>query len=279
MIQAIFEYSANVNLPLASSRMSSQLASPHLYHQLTSRIMEPVLGVLRTTAIKDELADAMRLMESKFFTWSFFSGWLHDECDRLGLWDKILNEGAVEYLDEDRHQEWTWWTIKPHPSLLPPKKLLRGPFTQEKTRFLRCIVLSGGGPGFSDPIYTDLAREGLEQAVGEGVDVSAALPAFWRFGLQPDTELLRKAVLEAGCNKGVVRGLLNRVTDQYSEPSQIDFLDPALWSWADRARVKGDEKGEWLMELLKRTATEIDERKIVKFYPSPDRALGNRACR
>ena len=251
VLQTIFENSANVNLPLASPRLSSQLASQHLYHQLTSSILQPVLGGKRSTP--SELAAAMRLMNSMFFTWTFFKDWLYDRFEALGLlheWQDAVESGSAT-MQPERQGEWTWYKLRPHSGLLPPKKLILGPFTYDKVRFLRFLTSSyREDPDQIDPLYRELAIDGLRQAVSEGA--GEALPAFWTLGVEPDTELLRHAVIDSGCEKNVVQRLVTRVVHLASEPIDVDFLDPALWSWADKAG--GDGKGSWLMEVLKDAA-------------------------
>ena len=271
VLQSIFEWSANIDLPLTSPRLASQLASPHLFTQLTSQIVEPVLGGTRTKG--GELAAAMRLTNSKFFTWSFFRSWLHAEFERLNLlqeWQDVTgSDGAI--IDPEREAEWTWYKLRPHISLVPPTKLLRGPFTRDKVRFLRFISSSfQDEPEQLDPMYVERAKEGLQQAVSEGV--GDALPAFWNLGMQPDTELLRSAVIDSGCKQEVVSRLVARVVHLASEPIDVDFLDPALWSWADKARSKGNENGTWLMSLLKGAARSSGrkEREIQQVKTSVD---------
>lgn len=254
VLQAIFEYSENVNLPLVSPTLASQLASQHLHHQLTSSILDSVLGQAAGTS--SDLANATRLMNSRFFSWQFFKGWLRHEFERLQLEEEYRNaigpDGETSAQSE-RQEEWTWYRLRPNGNLLPPKKLLRGPFHSDKIHFLRFMTSTfRGDPDHVDPLYSELAREGLEQAVAEGA--GDTLASFWTLGMLPDTELLRQAVTDAGCDKDVVRRLVTRVLHLTSEPVDINFLDPALWAWADKAHRNGNKKGQWLMELLRESA-------------------------
>jgi len=257
VIQAIFEYSANLELPSASPRLASQLASRHLHHSLTSIILQSVLDDKGGT--QDELHAAMRLMNSKFFTWSFFRSWLREQFqaphmhpDRQIAYDTrfaLLPDPA----SVQQHEEWTWLTLRPSIRLPPPTKLLRGSFTQDKTEFLRFLTRTfKSDPDDIDSVYSERAKEGLRQAVSEGA--TDALPSFWMLGMQPDTELLRLAVIDSGCDKELVRSLVNRIYNMTTDPLDIDFLDPALWMWAEKAKENGNEKGPWLRGLLKHAA-------------------------
>lgn len=255
ILQTIFEFSCNPELPLASPRFASQLNSPHLYRELTSRTLQPVLGTL--TASNTELVNAERLLNSRFFTWPFFEEWLNSEFttrDMHAEW-KWFNElpGPVETLDEVLKSKppWTWGRLYPDKRLLPPKKLLRGPFTDDKVRLLSALSSTFDHRQHQrGPTYLELAREGLKQAVTEGA--TDAVGCFWQLGLRVDTELLRLAVIHAGCKKEIVHQLVTSREITRSDLADVDFLDPALWSWAEKARARGDERGPWLIDLLKR---------------------------
>ncbi|KAK3690601.1 hypothetical protein LTR37_019097 [Vermiconidia calcicola] len=253
VLQTIFELSANVDLPLASPQLALQLGSRHLYHQLTTKVLHSVLrsSVLRSSDVtSSDLSAAMRLMNSKFFTWSFFQSWLLEEFRRFelqGVWEEKVSNA----IGENRHTNCAWRMLQPHDDLLPPRKLLRSPFTADKVEFLAFLLSSRLEPYRLDPFYTELAKEGLHQAVSQGAGNHLSL--FWDLGIQPDTELLRQAVIDTGCDKSTVRKLVTRAAG-LPEQNDVDFLDPALWSWAEKARTAGDERGPWLMELLRDSA-------------------------
>ena len=266
VLQSIFEYSANVDLPLASPRLASQLESRHLHHSLTSTILQPVLRrYVRDRYLFDryveasdrELRAAVRLMESKFFTWRFFQSWLHEEFESRHLLSHCLDALGVgmDELTLATQEEWTWRLLKPSPDLLPPLKLLHGPFTQDNIRFLHVLCCGFGElPEDVSQQFLYIATEGWKQAISEGaVD---AVKAIGSLGLKPDTDLLRIAVIDSGCNKDVVRTLADQAKDMLVGPMEVDlmdvdFLDPPLWLWAENAQANGDEKGPWLKDLLK----------------------------
>ena len=63
-------------------------------------------------------------------------------------------------------------------------------------------------------------------------------------GVVPQTKHLRTAVLEAGCQRDIVRELL------MVEDTNIDFEDQTVIDWAVEQRLLGDERGRWLLSML-----------------------------
>lgn len=261
MLQSIFEYSANVDMALVSPCLASQLDSKVLQAHLTSSILHEVLGHQRLTASLAKILRALRLMNSKFFTWTFFQNWLHSEFDRLKLreeWQAAVGYDADSPDASQRRDEWTWYRLNPSPELPPPSKLLNRPFTDDKVRFLNFLIgFFRGDPQQLGPVYSEMVQDGLQQVVEDGM--SDALNAFFCLGARVDTELLRQAVIDDGCVKDVVRRLITRTTHLTSEPVAVDFLDPALWAWADKARLRGNEKGPWLLTQLQSAARDAGQ--------------------
>lgn len=250
ILQQIFEYSVNLELPRVSTRLESQLASTHLQHELTARILEPVLGNPYGSC-KREVENATRLMNSRFFTWTFFQEWIQAMSESLTN-PQALNSPA-DHVPNAPLEHWIWQQLKPNARLLPPRKVWKAPFGESKIDFLSVMLPSY--LDFADEVdtsYLELVRDGLHQAVAEGA--ADALRYFWAFKIQPDTELLREAVIDAGCDKRVVSQLFYHARFVSSEHNVADFLDRRLWKWADEARRRGDEKGDWLMGELKEAA-------------------------
>lgn len=260
VIQAVFEFSANLDLPLSSTHLASQLASRHLYHSLTSIVLQPVLDGRDPGA--QELQRALRMMNSRFFTWSFFKSWLHEEFEKrhlLAEWRNTFGNDQSQWNAEQR-EEWIWYKMRPSGKLPPPTKLFRGPFTRDKIRLLRFLTSTfRADPIHLEPGYIEEVKQGFRQAVFE--NARASLNAFWTLGMEPDTELLRIAVIDSGCDKDVVKSLVSRVLHLASDPIEVlDFLDPALWSWAEKVQRSGNEKGQWLKELLRDAAMQSGRR-------------------
>ncbi|KAK5175258.1 uncharacterized protein LTR77_000395 [Saxophila tyrrhenica] len=248
VIQHIFDLSANVELPSSSPRLAVQLNSTHLYHRLTARLLEPTFGDEDPGAVP--LTAATRLMNSKFFGYTFFRDWLLQEYERLNLstldreqqsnqnGDVESETNADETVASKDQTAFTWTHLAPSHKLLPPAKLLRGPFSDDKIRLLGLLISHTSQPLVVHyPYLHDLVREGLQQAVAD--NSIAALNAFWHLGLLPDTNLLRQAVTTAGCDRRVVSSIMKRSFDS-STAQDIEWLDPEIWSWAERATARGD---------------------------------------
>lgn len=271
ILQAIFDFSANLDLPLASPRLLAQLSSHHVYMSLTSRIMRLVVGhTAICTATEGQLSAAARLLGCRFMTWSFFQTWLKDHYDYERPLDTQSTAGGFAVTSSAEHVgdfdcPHAWMLLCPAPHLLPPRKLLHGPWTSDKIRFLHVLGIDGPDIGAISPVDSELAYEGLHQAVAQRS--LFAVHALLRLQLQPDTELLRQAVIDHGCDEDIVGLLIRRPYRSAASPehetvvsagreSNIDVLDPALWAWADKARKNADRKGRWLMDLLKKRARE-----------------------
>lgn len=237
ILQAIFVFSTNPDLPIASPRLASQLDSHHLRHEITTRVLEAVIG---GSGAGMELANATRLMNSKFFTWSFLTAWLDAEAQ-------------IRDIPGPRFAQNIWLQLRPHTQLLPPKKVLTGPFTEENVLLLELFTMTGAFSSETTdsifPLYRELARRGADEAVADGS--TKALSKLFAFGVTPDTELLRLAVIDEGCDQKIVTCILRRATMDGNKCYDVDLLDASIWSWAERARADGNEKGPWLISQLK----------------------------
>ncbi|WPG97791.1 Hypothetical protein R9X50_00057200 [Acrodontium crateriforme] len=255
IIQAMFEFSANPSLALVSPILAKQLSSHHVYHQITTRVLSPVLGHKDTRANETELSAAIRLLNSKFMTWTFFRSWVDQQVLKLNINRNEINR-VDEYDDDNLRHRRLWSLLQPSPGLVPPAKLLRGPWSTGKVRFLNVFAPAIENIMEANPVLGEVAYEGLAHAVAQ--QSLPAVRALTGMGLRVTTELVQQAVIDDGCDHLIVLHLFHSAgTDHESvgtASSDIDYLDPGLWSWADRARANGDSKGEWLMDLLRALA-------------------------
>lgn len=255
ILQQIFVLAGNVDLALASPNLATQLSSAHVHHQLTSQVLPPILGCSDASSkVRPvDLSTARRLLNSKFFTWPFFQDWVQGYT---------RNEATANQSEQPPVQS-LWQDLEPCAELLPPKKLLVGPWPSDKVAFLGTLSQSEGQDlAGSDSVSGEIARDGLAQAITEGCE--SAVRMLLRMGLTPDTALLRHAVIDSGCDQGVVTILLDATTSHQSEhggkqqelatggSGGIDFLDPALWAWADQQQ---GEKGSWIKRQLSERAS------------------------
>ena len=245
ILQTIFLDAANIHLALASPNLSAQLSGKHLH----TVMMDHVLGrVLDSDAQKPEercLIDAVRLLNCRFVTWPVFNAWLSEYRQSTGL------EEATMYSLPHRLARTLWLDLKPSTHLLPPRKLLQGPWTEEKCHLLDVLSSQVVSPAALDLISGEMANAGLRQAVAEGSE--RAVKLLLRMTLDVETDIVRLAVIDSGCAWGVVSELLAYTGGTTS----VDWLDRDLWTWAEKAKIGGDVKGPWLMKLLKQCARRV----------------------
>jgi len=277
ILQEIFGYEPNPNLPAASRTLLSQLSSQHVYSSVTSHILKRILGFKKTRASDADLAAATRLLNSKFMTWDCFSRWLQEQYDALMPVHSIPAQGPADF-----HLR-MWQALEPSKGLLPPKKLLIGPWPAEKATFLHLFAWSMDDLVACDPVSAEIAYVGLSQAIAERAQT--VVTTLLVMNLRSTTELLRQAVIDCGCDRDIVSVLIHNCMTHYNTDwreaeaatggvvrpgairADIDFFDSSLWAWADKARAHGDEKGEWLMDLLRRRARAVGGQAAVMMSP------------
>ena len=265
MVQAIFVQSGNLALPMSSPDLVAQLSGRQLQWELTCDALSHVVSQSdenATSATSTELSDATRLLNSRFMTWSFFQTWLDHESDARNL---DISEPRVPS-DEQWHSRYAdiWVALQPSSRLSLPTKIVRGPWTVARISFLKVFSLYPDACSTPlDGIVAEVAYEGFEQAIEkqclEGIKLLRKLQ------VKPDQELLRKAVIDHGCDKSIVLYLLQwfvvdiircnvsaaaDTTSMISRP-EVDFLDPMLWAWTEKAKAVGEPKGQWLTAILR----------------------------
>jgi hypothetical protein len=267
MIQAIFVQSGNLGLPMSSPNLTAQLSGRQLQWELTCNALSHVVrqpGQNTASATPDELANASRLLNSRFMTWKIFKTWLDHESDVRNL---NINEPRVrdDELWKSRYAQ-IWVALEPSARFSLPAKVVRGPWTAERIAFLKVFALYANACSTPlDGIVAEVAYEGLGQAVES--QCLEVIKLFRTLQVNPDQEILRKAIIEGGCDKSMVLYLLqwfvtnimrwniaHGATSNATKP-EIDFLDPMLWAWIEKAKAAREPKGEWLTEVLKHLST------------------------
>lgn len=184
---------------------------------------------------------------------TFFKSWLR----RRSL-DEVLITDVPGTSSSDVDWKALWSACQPSPGLLPPQKLFSAPFSDDKTAFLSILAQTVDDITSLNPSYGELAHEALTAAVQSGlVELASVL---LDMGVPATTELLRSAVMDAACDEGLVRMLLDSASRSHqaahfshSVANGIDRLDPTIWSWAEKARENDNPKGDWLMGLLRQS--------------------------
>ncbi|KAK6433219.1 hypothetical protein LTR95_010604 [Oleoguttula sp. CCFEE 5521] len=263
LIQEILLYSGNLDLPLASPRLASQLSGKQMQWQLTKQALSPMIHCT-STASSQELRRAERLLSCRFMTWTFFAQWLDDQAGPQ------LDVQPGSFASTDRHQIDQWRSLRPSADLVIPVKLLHGPWTRDKISFLRVLASnSSDNTAGLTGLASEIGHTGLIDAARE--QCMEALELLRRLGIAPDQELLRNAIVDFGCQRDTVMYILRWCASEVMRcvagggdgggakdtraNVDIDFLDPVIWAWAEKARKAGDAKGEWLTKTLKRVSS------------------------
>lgn len=271
MVQAIFVQSGNLSLPMSSPDLVAQLSGRRLQWELTCDALSHVISQSEenaTSATSTKLADATRLLNSRFMTWSFFQSWLDHESDVRSF---DISEPRV-LSDEPWQSRYAdvWVTLQPSSRFTLPTKIVRGPWTHERISFLKVFSLYPDACSTPlDGIVAEVAHEGFEQAIEQ--QLLEVIKLLRTLQVKPDQELLRKAVVDHGCDKSIVLYLLQwfvvdimrwnttsaiDATSAASRP-EVDFLDPMLWAWAEKAKAVGEPKGGWLTAILRHLSNAI----------------------
>lgn len=246
IIQAIFVYTATISLPFASPVLMAQLSDRRVCEMLTARILQSILHrcsapICTHVLPSADIAAASRLFDCNFMTWSFFRDWLDVMREKASIVESSAGHGALL-----NHYSTVWQSLGPPGELLPPRKLLHGPWSDDRAVFLGVLTSNMASLPDENSVLGEVAFEGLTQAIAEGH--SYAVEMLLHLGIVPNTQTLQHAVVDAGCNREIVLQLMK----VGREVNSVDFLDPALWSWAERARAEGDDQGAWLVANLKK---------------------------
>ncbi|GAB7359960.1 hypothetical protein MBLNU230_g7485t1 [Neophaeotheca triangularis] len=251
IVQEIFQLSRNVDMPCASLALRNKLSSAAMYRQMAISILRAVCRLpLQGSAFNSQdIRDANRLFACRFMTHAFF----RNIAESLLTIAPSSDEGQNSLLPTD---EWStdkvWLTLHPYKELLPPLKLLRGPFHGDKIDYLKAL--------WTQPLDHNSSRyatacEGLSEAVSEGATPVAT--HFLQLGVRPDHDLLRTAVTKPQCSAQLVAQMLYidmKKSREANEHPSFDCLDPMIWSWAGDAELEGDVKATQCMEMLRYTA-------------------------
>lgn len=152
-----------------------------------------------------------------------------------------------------------------------PKKLLHGPWTDEKSTFLEIMMRSRAQVDWIGNTSGEVAVQGLHAALRERncravrnlshINDDVWYPKSlhfnitfrtWEHGLFypnikviPQTAHLRTAIIDLDCPVDVVECLLK------ASQVTIDFSDPAIAAWAVQKKVDGDLRGDWVLRLMR----------------------------
>jgi hypothetical protein len=256
LIQPIFLNSGpNLALPLASPHIAAKLSEEYIYNEVCTHY-------LTHTHIHDRGAQSLnqtRLFAAKWMTWGFFKTWLIKtfECNGC-LCGKTKEEGCFDAQWPLDWQDAT--TMVFSRSHLPkiawvkcrlPVKLLMGPWTKDKTEFLRFMLwVTSVSVDWADEDVRNATLEGKQQAIMQGnLEVVEIFNHNRRLGKAPNLAQVRLAVIQGGCNRSIVYDTMAAANawGVKGEAWNCEELD----AWCALRIEAGDPKGAWLQLKLK----------------------------
>jgi len=289
-----------VNLPDSSPYIAEKLSSEQIYIRTAFNVINPCLnvpysGLPGRHPVFDTSHEVTRLFSCRWFTWAFFQRWL-----RLAY--KGLEESAARIPDNRKALDWSGipqWPIAEddepkladprwlkrkglfpcdamRSGLLLPAKLLARPWTNDKLEFLDWLTSGLGHVRFAHSTHGEIAASSMREAIG--ASQPRAVAALLKAGVPSTKNLLHLAVLDHDCHRTIVYLLLRRAIASRGHPSMypkehhsdveqsnVDFLDVALWTWAERAELNNNGKGSWLLHMLRLAQAALRELSLEEF--------------
>lgn len=254
ILQPIFFASGfNVALLRASDRIALQLSSEYVYNSTCDHYLTSVFGNrVQQSAVQTSI------FASRWMTWAFFKSWIIRRFGPKGcLCDASPDEGCFDAQWPPDFEDTT--TMVFSRSHLPrlafvkgriPKKLLQGPWTQDKIQFLRFILwITSMTVDWRDPETRQLAINGRRQAISErNLEAVELFNHNYRLGKAADLSTLRFAVLGAGCDRSIVYDILAAANMWGKRGFSWDCVE--LDQWCKDRNKEGDPKGQWLRTKL-----------------------------
>lgn len=215
----------------------------------------------RADEVCDKAPTISRILQCKWMSWHIFKTAVRELQSRTAK-ERIVPEGERNYVValnfDNPHEQGQLDYLHLQPSVQIPKKLLQGPWTQEKVEFLYYLIWSNVSVDWERSSRGEIATSGLQQAVEERNSKAVASLLSQPIGVVPTGSMVRSAVIDHGCDETIVFHLLNaalraQILSRAEARMLTDFTfrDPSLWSWAGRMRNNGNRKGAWLTAALK----------------------------
>jgi hypothetical protein len=269
LLQPIFTAADHdVALVKASPYIAARLSSEYIYH-LTC---DYYLNEVHDNRVEQSAAQTL-IFASKWMTWAFFQSWILRRFGPNGcLCDQTQDKGCFDAQWPPNFDDATKMVFSR--SHLPrlafvkariPKKLLCGPWTQDKIEFLRFLLWITSMS--VDPEALQAAVEERKQATLErNLEAVELFNHNRRLGRAADLDTVRFAVIEAGCDRSVVYDTL--LAANLWNTSRKSRHSSELHGWCEAKTAHGDPRGAWLQKKLEEShifrnakeAEEADER-------------------
>lgn len=251
LLQPIFIASGcNLSLLQVSPYIASRLSSEYIYNAAANYyIKDQKSGT-------DRFAAQTYIFASKWMTWAFFQSWIVRTFKSSGCLC-----GADEYepcfdaqWPPEFHDATRMVFSRSHLPRLAfvkgrlPKKLLRGPWTQDKIQFLRFLLWTTSMTvNWGDEASALTALSGRNDAMMEGnLEAIELFNHNRRLGKAADLSTIRFAVIDAGCNRSIVYDTMLAADSWGGIRGSCEELD----KWCLDRIAQGDPKGQWVKSKL-----------------------------
>ncbi|KAF1939255.1 hypothetical protein EJ02DRAFT_259668 [Clathrospora elynae] len=255
LLQPIFIASGhNVALLKASQNLAARLSSKRIYHSACDYHLIEVRGMRA-----EQSAAQTYIFTSKWMTWEFFKSWILRRFGPKGcLCGLTPDKGCFDAQWPPNFEDATKMVFSR--SHLPrlafvtgriPKKLLRGPWNQEKVEFLRFLLwITSMTVDWAEAEAHQTAIEGRKQAMLEkNLEAAELFNHNRRLGKTANLETVRFAVMEAECDRSIVYDTL-LVANMWATNGSARHC-AKLHGWCEARTAEGDPKGQWLRTKLK----------------------------
>ncbi|KAK5019003.1 arsenicals resistance [Cryomyces antarcticus] len=272
IIQTIFFYSLNIDLPRSSYRIAAQLSSQYVYSRLLVRALydppndhDDAIAELRVTTPdprSKELREADATLQTRLFTCRWMTWFtLRNFLQQAYTWHiRLCTHPEKHYRDTEKmemsgvdtnlkdqyycYSSAFFGFLRIHRGLSLPNKLLHGPWSKDKLSLLNFLQDRGFIVDWKNTSSGEIATQGLLEAIRENNEHAVISLVSDGIGVAITSQVLRVAVMECGCNQDIVWDLM------FMGRLEMDFSDRQLWTWAEHAKEQGDENGPWLMQRL-----------------------------
>lgn len=279
IVQLIFEFSNNISLPLSSHVFATKLSAESIY----LRFAVETLYEDECKEPGDKSSTVSQMLQCRWLSMRILLAALQQCYDkakhRYDVNCKETLEETHEYVLPDlpptlkdpqrRLPNQSYYHL--HSPVQLPQKLLRGPWTEEKTSFLLCLIWQGVGIDWNMSSRGEVATQGLQEAIQEGNRKAVASLVCSVVGVVPSAANIKSAIMDRGCDPVIVYHLLEaalraRMRAKYNSEqmtTDFNFRDPSVWSWASRLKASGESagympgymkggymKGGWLQNIL-----------------------------
>ncbi|KAG9193956.1 hypothetical protein G6011_03991 [Alternaria panax] len=255
LLQPIFIAAGHsIALIQASSYIAARLSSEYVYHSTCDHYLTEVHGK------RAELSAVQTyLFASRWMTWNFLKFWIMRRYSSTGcLCGQTPEEGCFDAQwppnFEDASQMIFSRSHLPQIAVVKgriPKKLLYGPWNQDKIEFLRFLLwITAMTVDWMNAETAQVAINGRKQAVMEqNLEAVELFNHNRRLGRHADLETVRFAVMHAGCDRSIVYDTLLAANLWYNKKNARYHAE--LHEWCHSRTAEGDPKGRWLQRKLR----------------------------